>query len=123
MDADSMIVADVTSTHREQAMELSTVYAQSTSDILERDPALDGVRGVAIGVILLAHGFMPNPGGFATTLIQRVLDSLSFGVDLFFVLSGFLITSILIRTRETSGYFRNFSARRSLRIFPAYYLV
>ena len=81
-------------------------------------PELDGVRGCAIAMVLLFH--------FAPDLPQnRVLSHiLAFGwagVDLFFVLSGFLITRILIRTRLKSDYFKTFYLRRSLRIFPVYY--
>jgi peptidoglycan/LPS O-acetylase OafA/YrhL len=80
---------------------------------VERVGALDGVRGVAVGMVLLYHGGQPALGGF---LLQS-------GVDLFFVLSGFLITTILLRTRDRSDYFRLFYGRRAVRIFPLYYLV
>jgi peptidoglycan/LPS O-acetylase OafA/YrhL len=86
-----------------------------------RDPALDGLRGLAAGMVVTLHGF--RPPGPGVTVLQAVADSLFVGVDLFFVLSGFLITSVLIRTRGTVGYYRNFYARRALRILPAYYVV
>ena len=83
--------------------------------------ALDGIRGIAILVVLCAH--------FSTALSRtgwegRLRDFAYYGyigVTLFFVLSGFLITRILVQTRDNAGYFRTFYARRSLRIFPLYY--
>ncbi len=72
-----------------------------------RIAGLDGVRGLAIIAVLLFHNF-GIPGGWV-------------GVDLFFVLSGFLITRILISAKGSKDYFRSFYVRRSLRIFPPYY--
>lgn len=80
---------------------------------LPRIRALDGVRGVAILLTLMFHSFDP-------TLSLAIFGER--GVDLFFVLSGFLITGILIETRSQSSYFRNFIARRAVRILPLYYL-
>ncbi len=88
-------------------------------------PALDGVRGLAILLVLSLHLTTAN---FSTSSHVANFFSLLarcgwMGVDLFFVLSGFLITRILFTTRTDAHYFRNFYIRRALRIFPAYYLV
>tara|TARA_R110002095_G_scaffold94422_2_gene82189 strand:- start:2856 stop:4076 length:1221 start_codon:yes stop_codon:yes gene_type:complete len=85
-------------------------------------PALDGVRGVAILLVLCFHsGLIIVGSGTAGHMYDIVARSCWCGVDLFFVLSGFLITGILLDARESPHFFRNFYARRVLRIFPLYY--
>ncbi len=92
-------------------------------------PGLDVLRGVAIAMVLVYHGtvnFDPIFFVHHTPLdlgIRDILLTGSFGVHLFFVLSGFLITGILIDSRHKSDYFRNFYLRRILRIVPAYLVV
>jgi len=85
-------------------------------------PALDGVRGLAVLMVLLLHfvgGMVP------TNEIEHAVAGVTsyggYGVELFFVLSGFLITGILYDSRNKAGYFKNFYMRRFLRIFPLYY--
>ncbi len=75
-------------------------------------PALDGLRAIAVLLVFLEHYELVNFRAYNWGWI---------GVDIFFVLSGFLITGILYDTRNTAHRFRNFYARRTLRIFPLYY--
>lgn len=85
-------------------------------------PVLDGIRGSAILAVLLFHFIAPeNRNGVANAAITWVFSYGALGVDLFFVLSGFLITGILYDSRKDPYYFRNFYMRRLLRIFPLYY--
>ncbi len=75
---------------------------------------LDGLRFIAIFLVLIEH--------FAT-VISRFISAGYFGVDLFFVISGFLITSILLKSKESFLIsYKKFIGRRTLRIFPVYYL-
>ena len=79
---------------------------------------LDGIRGLAIIAVLLTHGSYV----IQSRLASRLTEAGWTGVDLFFVLSGFLITGILIDTKSAVNRGRSFYARRVLRIFPIYYL-
>jgi peptidoglycan/LPS O-acetylase OafA/YrhL len=84
-------------------------------------PALDAIRGLAI-VLVTLYRFGGGDYGPGRAVEAGWLVGLgSRGVDLFFVLSGFLITGILFDAKGKTGYFRNFYIRRSLRIFPLYY--
>ena len=77
---------------------------------LHYQPALDGARAVAVGVVVLYHYTLDFTGGLI-------------GVDFFFVLSGFLITTLLLDEKNRSGgvSLRGFYRRRALRLFPAMY--
>jgi peptidoglycan/LPS O-acetylase OafA/YrhL len=85
-------------------------------------PALDGLRGVAVLLVMLLHftTSMPLPARSLAGGIRRALQFGWVGVDLFFVLSGFLITGILADNRSAPGFFATFYARRALRILPIY---
>ena len=84
---------------------------------------LDGLRGVAILAVMASHLFAVDyqMQAFPVRLIGQILFWGLWGVDLFFVLSGFLITGILVDSLNSPHYFRNFYMRRVLRIFPLYY--
>jgi peptidoglycan/LPS O-acetylase OafA/YrhL len=86
-------------------------------------PQLDGVRAIAVGLVLLVHCVIVPEHGLAAWALRHTLSNGWIGVDLFFALSGYLITSILLRAKSRPHYFRNFYARRFLRIFPLYYAI
>jgi peptidoglycan/LPS O-acetylase OafA/YrhL len=82
-------------------------------------PQLDGLRGIAVITVLIGHA-----ASFVEALpYAGMLEYVRFTVDIFFVLSGFLITGILLDSKGSPHYFRNFYVRRSLRVWPLYYLV
>ena len=85
-------------------------------------PALDGVRGLAILAVMAFHFTLRMPDvTFGDRLTHRVLGAGWAGVDLFFVLSGLLITTVLLDAKGAPHYYRTFYGRRALRIFPLYY--
>src|SRR6266481_2099118 len=91
----------------------------------DRVPELDGLRGVAILLVLLFHYISlegPTKTGSWSSFLQRIVIMGWSGVDLFFVLSGFLIGGILVDARNSPSYFKTFYARRFFRIIPIYYL-
>jgi peptidoglycan/LPS O-acetylase OafA/YrhL len=83
---------------------------------MKKIPQLDAVRGLAVLLVLL-H----NTNIYPSWHLGLISDNGWMGVDLFFVLSGFLITGILLDSKHSEGYFKNFYARRCLRIWPLYY--
>jgi len=94
---------------------------------IKKIEVLDGVRGLAILLVMFYHFSIPFQHHIKTNnidiLLAKILQTGWVGVDLFFVMSGFLITSILLQTRVTTSYFKNFYVRRVLRIFPLFYAV
>ena len=92
----------------------------------DRLKALDSVRGLAVLLVIFFH-VLKRAGYFTKKAFLLFLSQMTgfgwVGVDVFFTLSGFLITSILLRTKGEEHYFKNFYMRRVLRIVPAYLIV
>lgn len=91
---------------------------------------LDALRGIAVCAVMLEHYVPSNVSGFILSYLKPILHWGTSAITLFFVLSGFLITGILLRCRDTIksnnqsiGFtLKRFYIRRFLRIFPIYYL-
>jgi peptidoglycan/LPS O-acetylase OafA/YrhL len=84
---------------------------------MERIKALDGLRGLAVLLVVVSHLFArPNHG-------IELFDVGWLGVEIFFVLSGFLIGSIILKEHDEPGFVLRFYARRAARILPAYWMM
>src|SRR5271168_2996388 len=83
---------------------------------------LDGLRGVAALVVFVHHFFQTSAKEDSANWLLRLSTYGSSGVDVFFVLSGYLITSLLLVDRDKPNYFHNFYWKRALRILPVYFV-
>jgi len=110
---------------------MSTSATPSASKSSSRIPELDGLRGIAIILVILLHYFYQTTPELQhpVTLVDhlyawfRMGAALGWtGVDLFFVLSGFLIGGILLDVKDSHSYYKTFYTRRFFRIVPIYYL-
>ncbi len=106
----------------------AAAIAPERSLILRHMPSLDSMRGFAVLMVILFHGFggyawTAALGGFWGALAKAAVGCGRFGVNVFFVLSGFLITGLLTKARERKDFYQNFYIRRVLRILPVYIAV
>ncbi|MFN3607426.1 MAG: acyltransferase family protein [Hyphomonas sp.] len=115
-------MTDATKTGEQAAVTLDAPADLSAASIWSGHiGALDGIRGLGVILVLFYH-YGASAGAFGLDNILLRLTGIGWsGVDLFFVLSGFLITGILFDSKGKNKYFKNFYARRTLRIFPLYY--
>lgn len=90
-------------------------------------PSLNGLRAISIIIVILSHlkvnGFLPE--NFFFRYAGMIICNGALGVSVFFIISGFLITTLLIKEKEKNGFIslKKFYARRTIRIFPAYYFL
>jgi peptidoglycan/LPS O-acetylase OafA/YrhL len=98
--------------------------ASAQSDRAHDIPSLDGLRALSIAIVILAHTKSLLPAAIANSgLFRYIIGGGLHGVQIFFVLSGYLITTLLLREYDRTGTvsFKRFYARRALRIFPPFY--
>src|ERR1700731_4127363 len=89
---------------------------------MERLPSLNGLRAISIAIVISFHLIRFNLDVDPTPFLHFPIFDGQFGVNVFFVISGFLITSLLLNEEKEKGgiSLKNFYTRRTLRIFPAY---
>ena len=108
-------------------MRLAPLESMNTNtQVARRIPELDGLRGLAILLVVFYHyvfsSLKPEDDSLPAKFIHAVFPLSWSGVDLFFVLSGFLIGGILMDYRNREHYYKTFYIRRICRIFPLYFL-
>src|SRR5437868_1936649 len=91
---------------------------------MERIRSLDGLRAISILMVIFGHAGQTIPYHIDHFLAYKLITDATLGVRIFFVISGFLITKLLLIEKEKTGdiSIRNFYARRVIRIFPVFYL-
>jgi peptidoglycan/LPS O-acetylase OafA/YrhL len=110
--------------NRDALSTADNVISAADSQARPRIPELDGLRGLAIFLVLLCHYIYAWPYGTPHSWSSRIAtltEQGQTGVDLFFVLSGFLIGGILLNSRSSPRYYKTFYLRRFYRIIPLYY--
>ncbi len=100
-----------------------TTVDKNPSRSPERLAGLDGLRALSIALVLVGHGRNLLPSGALTGFWGECLSNHRLGVSIFFVISGFIITWILVQERSRTGriHLGLFYQRRVFRIFPAFY--
>ncbi len=102
----------------------AAAMAPERSLVLRHMPSLDSIRGIAVLMVIVFHGFASFPwqgllGHTGGLLMKSFIASGRFGVSVFFVLSGFLITGLLMKARQRKDFYQNFYILRVLRILAA----
>jgi len=121
LDTDEFLMGTATTEALVQTSDAQTTLSSDTTREHRHVPALDGIRGMAAILVMVFHLARQEIAGTGPAAIGAVAQFGWAGVDLFFVLSGFLISGILLDSRDRPRFFRTFYRRRALRIFPLYF--
>jgi len=91
---------------------------------MKRVKSLDGIRAISILMVTAGHALLTLPSSFSANKVVQLFSNAALGVQIFFVISGYLITKLLMIEREKTGRIdlKDFYIRRILRIFPVFFL-